>query len=171
MGRGDRRVRLHTSYGPVTLELFAEHAPLTVENFLGYVDDGFYNNTLFHRVIHGFLVQGGGFQAGMVQKTTRPPIPNEAAHGLRNERATVAMARLPDEPDSATSQFFINTRDNDDLDYRGPGPRDCGYCVFARVIEGMEVVDRIEGVPTASRGRHEHVPVRDVLLEWVEPLR
>ena len=168
MARRDRRVRLHTGYGPITVELFPEQAPLTVRNFLQYVDDGFYHDTLFHRVIHGFLIQGGGFQAGLVQKTTRPPIPNEAAHGLRNERGSLAMARLPDEPDSATSQFFINTRDNDGLDYRGPGAADCGYCVFGQVTEGMEVVDRIEGVPTTRYGRHEHVPVHDILLSWVE---
>ncbi len=163
-------MRLHTGHGPITVALFPERAPLTVRNFLQYVDDGFYDETLFHRVIHGFLIQGGGFQAGMVQKTTRPPIRNEAANGLRNARGRLAMARLPEEPDSATSQFFINTRDNDALDHRGPAAADCGYCVFGEVVEGMEVVDRIEGVPTAPRGRHEHVPLQDVLIERVERL-
>jgi len=142
-------VRLHTNLGTITLDLDAEKAPATVENFLTYVNSGFYSNTLFHRVIDGFMIQGGGFERGMKQKPVRAPIKNEAANGLKNEAYTVAMARTPD-PDSATAQFFINVADNDFLDYRAPTAKEYGYCVFARVVEGQDVVDQIKKV-CASR--------------------
>ena len=129
-------VRLHTNLGTITLDLDVEKAPATVENFLAYVNSGFYNNTLFHRVIDGFMIQGGGFERGMKQKPVRAPIKNEAANGLKNSAYTVAMARTPD-PDSATSQFFINVADNDFLDFRAPTAKEYGYCVFARVVEGQ----------------------------------
>ena len=161
-------VIIQTSYGVITLELFPDKAPKTVENFLRYVRDGFYNNTLFHRVIDDFLIQGGGFQAGMVQKTTRQPITNEADNGLLNMRGTIAMARLPEDPHSATAQFFINTADNDSLDFIDRSPKGWGYCVFGEVLEGMEVVEKIEGVPTISRGAHEYAPLRDVTIDRVE---
>ena len=160
-------VRLHTNLGMITLDLDAEKAPATVENFLAYVKSGFYSNTLFHRVIDGFMIQGGGFEGGMKQKPVRDPIKNEAANGLKNEAYTVAMARTPD-PDSATAQFFINVADNDFLDYRAPTAKEYGYCVFARVVEGKDVVDQIKKVKTASRGMHDDVPVEDVVIKKVE---
>jgi peptidyl-prolyl cis-trans isomerase B (cyclophilin B) len=161
-------VTIYTSYGAITVELFPDKAPATVENFLRYVRDGFYTNTLFHRVIDDFIIQGGGFQAGMVQKTTRPPITNEADNGLLNLRGTVAMARLPEDPHSATAQFFINTTNNDTLNFIDHSPKGWGYCVFGEVQEGMEVVERIEGVPTITRGIYENVPLRDVIIERIE---
>jgi peptidyl-prolyl cis-trans isomerase B (cyclophilin B) len=161
-------VVMDTSYGAVRLELYPERAPETVANFLRYVHDGFYDNTLFHRVIDHFIVQGGGFQAGMVQKTTRPPIRNEANNGLLNERGTIAMARLPEDAHSATSQFFFNTSDNHALNHRDESPEGWGYCVFGRVLDGLEVLDRIEGVPTFTRGIHQNVPLRDVLIQSVK---
>jgi peptidyl-prolyl cis-trans isomerase B (cyclophilin B) len=149
------------------LDLDAEKAPATVENFLAYVNSGFYSNTLFHRVIDGFMIQGGGFERGMKQKPVRAPIKNEAANGLKNEAYTVAMARTPD-PDSATAQFFINVADNDFLDYRAPTAKEYGYCVFARVVEGQDVVDQIKKVSTATRGMHRDVPVEDIVISKAE---
>ena len=160
-------VRLHTNLGMITLDLDAEKAPATVENFLAYVKSGFYSNTLFHRVIDGFMIQGGGFERGMKQKPVRTPIKNEAANGLKNEAYTVAMARTPD-PDSATAQFFINVADNDFLDYRAPTAKEYGYCVFARVVEGQDVVDQIKKVSTATRGMHRDVPVEDIVISKAE---
>jgi peptidyl-prolyl cis-trans isomerase B (cyclophilin B) len=160
-------VKLHTTLGTITLDLDAAKAPATVENFLAYVNSGFYANTLFHRVIDGFMIQGGGFERGMKQKSVRGPIKNEAENGLRNVAYTVAMARTPD-PDSATSQFFINVADNDFLDFRAPTPKDYGYCVFARVVEGKEVVDQIKKVATTARGMHRDVPVDDVMITKAE---
>jgi len=161
------QIRIHTSYGAIVLELYPERTPLTVENFMDYVRDGFYDHTLFHRVIDNFIVQGGGFEPGMIQKTTRPPITNEGGKGLRNERGTIAMARIPTEPDSATSQFFINTRDNDILDHTEDG---AGYCAFGRVIDGMEIVERIEGVATTSLGDMRDVPLKEITIDRIELL-
>ena len=157
------RVKLETSMGDVVLELAPDKAPATVENFLRYVDDGFYDGTIFHRVIDGFMVQGGGFGPNFQRKTTRDPIRNEADNGLRNDRGTVAMARTSD-PNSATAQFFINVKDNEFLNHRTPTPRGWGYAVFGRVVEGMDVVDRIKSVPTGNRGRHQDVPREDVVI-------
>lgn len=164
-----RKVRLTTTYGPIVLELDDENAPATVANFLQYVRDGHYDSTLFHRVIDGFMIQGGGFSPGMNQKPTRGPVANEAGNGLKNTQYTVAMARTSD-PHSATAQFFINVGDNDFLDYKGPSPQGWGYCVFGKVVEGTEVVDRIKGVPTARSGFHQDVPRDDVLINRAEEL-
>jgi len=158
-------VDFHTSQGNFTIELEMGRTPRTVENFLEYVRDGFYDNTLIHRVIDNFIIQGGGFEPGMIQKTTRAPIPNEAEQGLRNERGTLAMARLPDDPDSATSQYFINTRDNDILNYTGSAYM--GYCAFGRVLEGMEVVERIEGTVTRTVDDHQYVPMQEIIVQQV----
>ena len=160
-------VILHTNHGKISLELDDKHAPKTVANFLGYVRAGHFNNTLFHRVIDGFMIQGGGFTPDLRQKPTAVPIENEAANGLKNERYTVAMARTND-PHSATAQFFINVADNDFLNYRSPDARGWGYCVFGRVVGGTEVVDRIKGVPTGNRGMHQNVPNDDVIIERAE---
>ena len=157
-------VRLETTHGAIVLSLDAEKAPRTVENFVQYVRDGFYDDTLFHRVIDGFMVQGGGFAAGMQQKRTRAPIPNEADNGLRNQRGAIAMARTPD-PHSATAQFFINVADNAFLDFKAKTDAGWGYCVFGRVTEGMDVVDRIKGVATTSRAGHRDVPAEDVVID------
>ncbi len=154
-------VILTTSMGRITLELFADEAPGSVENFLHYVDDGHFDDTIFHRVIPGFMIQGGGFGADMQQKPTRDPIRNEADNGLKNTRGTLAMARTS-VVDSATCQFFINLKDNDFLDH---GSRDFGYAVFARVADGMDVVDRIAAVETTRRGGHQDVPVDPVVIE------
>ena len=158
---------LHTNHGAITLELDAENAPKTVENFLQYARDGHYDNTIFHRVIDGFMIQGGGMETGLTQKATRAPIANEAGNGLKNKRYTVAMART-NEPHSATSQFFINLADNDFLDYKGPSPQGWGYCVFGRVTAGQDVVDRIKAVATGNKGFHQNVPVEDVVIQRVE---
>lgn len=155
-------VKFHTSHGNFTVETDAHRTPATTENFLRYVRDRFYDNTLIHRVIDNFIIQGGGFEPGMIQKTTRLPIVNEAEYAMRNERGTIAMARIADEPDSATSQFFINTRDNDVLNYGGK--LQPGYCVFGRVVDGMEVVERIEGVVTRSVGQHHYVPLQEIIV-------
>ena len=160
-------VKLHTNHGTITLELDADKAPVTVENFLGYAHAGHYDNTVFHRVIDGFMIQGGGFEPGMTQKPTREPIRNEADNGLRNTRGTIAMARTGD-PHSATAQFFINVTDNDFLDFRAPDPQGWGYCVFGRVIDGLDVVDDIRGVDTGNKGFHQDVPKKDVIIERVE---
>jgi peptidyl-prolyl cis-trans isomerase B (cyclophilin B) len=158
---------LHTNHGAITLELDAENAPKSVENFLQYARDGHYDNTIFHRVIDGFMIQGGGMESGLTQKKTRAPIANEAGNGLKNKRYTVAMART-NEPHSATSQFFINVADNDFLDHKGPSPQGWGYCVFGRVTAGQDVVDRIKAVPTGNKGFHQNVPVDDVVIQRVE---
>ena len=154
------RVLLNTSMGEIELELEAEKAPISVENFLGYVERGFYDGTVFHRIIPGFMVQGGGFDEGLNQKPTRQPIKNEADNGLHNVRGTVAMARTQN-VNSATSQFFINHRDNDFLDHGG---RDFGYAVFAKVVRGMDVVDQIAQVPTGNRTMMQNVPLQPVKI-------
>jgi peptidyl-prolyl cis-trans isomerase A (cyclophilin A) len=151
---------LSTSLGDITIELFDAEAPVTVENFLQYVDDGFFNDTIFHRVIAGFVLQGGGFTTGMKEKKTRPPIKNEAGNGLKNKRGALSMARTQ-EINSATSQFFINLSDNTFLDH---GTRDFGYAVFAKVTDGMEIVDRIASVATGNKGGHQDVPVEPVVI-------
>jgi peptidyl-prolyl cis-trans isomerase B (cyclophilin B) len=160
-------VKLHTSLGTITLELFPEQAPESVKNFLAYVDAGHYDNTVFHRVIDGFMIQGGGFEPGMKQKSTREPIQNEANNGLKNDRGTVAMARTS-APHSATAQFFINVADNDFLNFRSADGNGWGYCVFARVAEGMDVVDKIRKVATGNRLGHQDVPRDDVVIERAE---
>lgn len=160
------KVHIETNKGTLVLELYPDKAPETVENFLGYVREGFYDGTIFHRVIPGFMIQGGGFTPDMEQKPTRAPIPNEADNGLSNERGTIAMARTPD-PHSATAQFFINVVDNDFLDFKSETPQGWGYCVFGRVVEGMETADAIVAVPTGRRGMHQDVPLEPVVMEKV----
>lgn len=160
-------VVLHTNHGDIALALDAENSPATVANFLDYVRDGHYDGTLFHRVIPGFMIQGGGFAPGMKQKPTRKPVANEAANGVRNARYTVAMARTSD-PHSATAQFFINLADNAFLDYKGASPQGYGYCVFGHVVRGGDVVDEIAGVPTGRSGFHENVPSTEVVIERAE---
>jgi peptidyl-prolyl cis-trans isomerase B (cyclophilin B) len=147
--------------------LFADKAPLTVANFIDYVKAGHYDNTVFHRVIDGFMVQGGGFAPGMKQKPTREPVKNEADNGLKNTVGTLAMARTQD-PHSASAQFFINVANNDFLDFRAPTAQDWGYCVFGKVVDGMDVVDKIKSVKTGSKGFHQDVPADDVLIERAE---
>ncbi len=158
------RVRLVTSMGEIVVELDAEKAPRSTENFLAYAKDGFYDGTLFHRVISTFMIQGGGFDRDFNRKQTRPPIPNEAQNGLSNRRGTIAMARTRD-PDSATAQFFINVVDNVNLNHTAPTQRGWGYAVFGRVVAGMEVVDAIRAVPTGRQGRYSDVPVEPVVIE------
>ena len=159
-------VKLHTNFGTIVLELDAAKAPETVKNFIAYVEAGHYDNTIFHRVIDGFMIQGGGFEPGMNQKPTNAPIQNEAANGLKNDRYTVAMARTGD-PHSATAQFFINVKDNAFLNHTAPSGQGWGYCVFGKVVSGAEVVDAIEGVRTGNRGMHDDVPVEDVVIKRV----
>lgn len=154
-------VIIKTSKGDIKVELFQDKAPATVKNFLQYVDDKHYSGTIFHRVIDGFMVQGGGFTKDFSQKPNRAPIKNEASNGLKNEKGTLAMARTSD-VDSATSQFFINIADNVFLDHKSPTPQGFGYCVFGKVTEGMDVVDKIRGVKTTTRGPYENVPVEAV---------
>ena len=160
---------LHTNHGPIVIELDAEKAPATVENFVGYVRDGFYDGTIFHRVIDGFMVQGGGMEPGMKQKRTKAPIKNEADNGLSNLLGTVAMARTSD-PHSASAQFFINVADNKFLDHTAPTPQGWGYCVFGKVVEGMDNVLSIRDVDTTSRAGHQDVPEDDVVIEKAEIL-
>lgn len=160
-------IRMQTNHGTIALELDAAKAPGTVANFLAYAGEGFYDGTLFHRVIDGFMIQGGGFAPEMKRKATRPPIENEAGNGLRNNRGTIAMARTSD-PHSATSQFFINVVDNDFLNHSSPTPSGWGYCVFGRVVNGMDIVDRIRGLPTGARFGQQDVPLADVVIEKVE---
>jgi cyclophilin family peptidyl-prolyl cis-trans isomerase len=145
------RINIQTNYGKIVMELYPENAPVTVANFLNYVDSGFYTGTVFHRVIKGFMIQGGGYDEDYREKSTRPAIQNEANNGLSNTRGTIAMARTPD-PHSAGSQFFINAANNTFLDFKSPTPDGWGYCVFGKVIEGMQVVDEIESVPTGPAG-------------------
>jgi len=153
-------VRFETSHGAFTIELYEEDAPLSVANFLQYVDDGFFDGTIFHRIVPGFVIQGGGLTADFDQKETKPPVKNEATNGVRNERGTLSMART-DEIHSATSQFFVNLSDNDFLDHR---PGNYGYAVFGRVTEGMDVIDRIAKVSTGRRKRFTDAPLEDVLI-------
>lgn len=158
------RVKLHTNQGDMVITLDAAKAPKTVENFLTYVKEGFYNGTVFHRVIDGFMIQGGGFEPGLKQKPTDAPIDNEANNGLKNDNYTVAMARTND-PHSATAQFFINVNDNDFLNHSSPTPQGWGYAVFGKVVEGQDVVDKIKGVKTGNAGFHQDVPTDDVVIE------
>lgn len=158
------QVTLHTNHGAITLELYPEQAPITVENFLRYVREGFYDGTIFHRVIKGFMIQGGGFTTEMVQKNTHAGIKNEANNGLKNELGTIAMARTQD-PHSATAQFFINVANNDFLNFRNESVGGWGYCVFGKVVEGMAVVQQIEQVRTRSAGFHQDVPATEVIIE------
>jgi len=160
-------VILHTSHGDITLELDAANAPATVANFLQYVRDGHYDNTVFHRVIDGFMIQGGGMAPGMKEKKMRAPVANEAGNGLKNKRYTVAMARTSD-PHSGTAQFFINVGDNGFLDHTAPTAQGWGYCVFGRVAAGQDVVDRIKAVATADGGLHQNVPREDVIIVRAE---
>lgn len=160
-------IKLTTNHGVIGLELNAEKAPKTVANFLAYVEAGHYNNTVFHRVIKDFMIQGGGMEPGMKQKSCNAPVENEAANGLKNKRGTVAMARTND-PHSATAQFFINTVDNDFLDFRSPSGQGWGYCVFGEVVEGLDVVDKIRAVKTGNKGGHQDVPADDVIIEKAE---
>jgi peptidyl-prolyl cis-trans isomerase B (cyclophilin B) len=156
-------VKIHTNYGVITLTLFADKAPITVANFLDYVKDGFYDNTIFHRVIDGFMIQGGGFEPGMEQKESKATIQNEANNGLVNNLGTVAMART-NEPHSATAQFFINVGDNSFLNFKSETTDGWGYCVFADVSEGMDVVEKIRAVATGNSGYHQDVPEDDVVI-------
>lgn len=158
---------LSTNKGQIKIETFDDKAPETVKNFIEYCKDGFYDNTIFHRVIDGFMIQGGGFEPGMNQKETKAPIKNEAANGLKNDRGTLAMARTSD-PHSATGQFFINLVENDFLNYRSSDANGFGYCVFAKVVDGMDVVDQIAKVKTGKNGYHSDVPVEEVIIENVE---
>ena len=157
-------VKLTTNFGDITLELDAEKAPITVANFLQYVESGYYDGVIFHRVIDGFMVQGGGFDADMKQKATKEEIKNEADNGLANEKYTVAMARTYI-PDSASSQFFINVGDNDFLNHTAKNASGWGYCVFGKVVEGMDVVDKIRAVKTTSKAGHRDVPIEPVIIE------
>ena len=159
-------VTMETNKGVITLELDREKAPDSVENFVTYAKSGHYDGTIFHRVIPGFMIQGGGFDSSMKQKETNPPIKNEAANGLKNDKGTVAMART-NVPDSATSQFFINVKDNDFLNHTSPTPQGWGYAVFGKVTDGMDVVESIENVATANKGGQQDVPVSDVIIEKV----
>lgn len=161
-------VKLHTNHGIITLQLDAEKAPNTVKNFLEYVNSGFYENTIFHRVIGNFMIQGGGFEANMTQKKPNAPIKNEAANGLKNDNYTIAMARTGD-PHSATAQFFINVKDNSFLNY--PGQDGWGYCVFGKVVEGKEVVDAIRNVKTGTRSGFQDVPQEDVIITKAEVVK
>ncbi len=160
-------IRLHTSAGSIGIELDAAKAPITAANFIEYVKAGHYDNTIFHRVIDGFMIQGGGFEPGMKQKKTRDPITNEADNGLKNDKYTVAMARTS-EPHSASAQFFINVADNDFLNFTSPTARGWGYCVFGKVVEGIEVVDQLRGVATSTRAGHQDVPTEDVVITRAE---
>ncbi|WP_438970131.1 peptidylprolyl isomerase [Methylophaga sp.] len=162
-GGAASQVQLETNHGNIVIELNKDKAPITVANFLSYVEDGFYDGTIFHRVIENFMVQGGGFDESFQQKETKAPIENEADNGLSNKRGAVAMARTND-PHSATAQFFINTVDNNFLDFKGKTPSGWGYAVFGEVVEGMDVVDKIRTLETTMRGPHQDVPAEDVLI-------
>lgn len=160
-------VKLHTNFGVITLELDAEKAPISVANFLDYAKSGFYDGTIFHRVIDNFMIQGGGFEKGMKQKTTKAPIKNEASNKVTNDLYTVAMARTSD-PHSATAQFFINIKDNTFLNFTSETPQGWGYAVFGKVVEGKDIVDKIRAVPTGNKGMHQNVPLEDVVIEKAE---
>ncbi|MCL1113522.1 MULTISPECIES: peptidylprolyl isomerase [Shewanella] len=159
-------VTLHTNFGDITLQLDAEKAPLTVANFMKYVDEGFYDSTIFHRVIDGFMIQGGGFTEDMAQKRCNETVKNEANNGLSNRKGTIAMARTSD-PHSATAQFFININDNTFLDFKSETTQGWGYCVFGEVVEGMDVVEKIKAVATGNRGMHQNVPLEAVVINNV----
>lgn len=159
-------ITLHTNHGDIVLQLNHEKAPITAKNFEDYCREGFYNNTIFHRVIDGFMIQGGGMEPGMVEKETKASIKNEANNGLKNKRGTIAMARTMD-PHSASSQFFINVADNDFLNFRAENRDGWGYCVLGEVVEGMDVVDKIKGVSTGSYGYHQDVPRDEVIINSV----
>lgn len=159
----------NTNYGPIKIELDFEKAPLSAKNFMQYAKDGFYNDTIFHRVIDNFMIQGGGFNRDMSQKSNSKPITNEADNGLKNVKGTLAMARTS-APHSATSQFFINVSDNDFLNHRGKTDQGWGYAVFGKVVEGIEVVEKIEQCQTGSRGGHQDVPITEVVIESTEVL-
>ena len=161
------KVKLTTNHGAITLELDAQRAPATVANFLEYVKSGHFDNTVFHRVIDGFMIQGGGFEPGMKQKPARAPVRNEADNKLKNDTYTVAMARTSD-PHSASAQFFINVADNEFLNHKSQSAQGWGYCVFGKVTSGTEVVDKIKRVKTGSRGMHQDVPVEDVVIQKAE---
>jgi len=160
-------VIIRTTFGPITVALDADKAPKTVENFLSYARDGYYDGTIFHRVIDNFMIQGGGFDTEMQQKPAGEPIENEADNGLKNDFGTLAMARTMD-PHSATAQFFINVKDNDFLNHSGKNMQGWGYAVFGKVTEGAEVLDKIRALPTTSRGGHQDVPTDPVIIETVE---
>jgi len=162
-------VLVETSMGKLKVELFEKEAPLTVKNFMSYVKEKFYDGTIFHRVIPGFVIQGGGFTPDMVQKTTHPPVKNEAANNIKNTTGTLSMARTP-VVDSATSQFFVNLRDNQSLDHQDDSDRGYGYCVFGKVIEGMDVVNKIATVPTTTKGYNSDVPVTPVIIKSIRSL-
>lgn len=159
-------ITLHTNFGDITLELDTENTPNTAANFLEYAKSGFYDGTIFHRVMNGFMIQGGGFDANMKQKTTREPIQHEGKKGQDNKRGTIAMARTSD-PHSASAQFFINVVDNDFLNFTSETPNGWGYVVFGKVVEGMDVVDKIRKVPTTTKSGHQNVPVDNVVIEKV----
>jgi len=159
-------ITLHTNAGDISIELDTQHTPKTAENFLTYAKNGFYDGTIFHRVINGFMIQGGGFDTNMKQKATSNPIQNEAKNGKTNTRGSIAMARTSD-PHSATAQFFINVVDNDFLNFKNETVNGFGYCVFGQVVSGMEIVDKIKGVATATKNGHQNVPVEDVVVEKV----
>lgn len=160
-------ININTNHGTIVLELDADKAPITVENFLKYANDKYYDGTIFHRVIDGFMIQGGGMEPGLKEKPTQASIKNEADNGLSNKHGTIAMARTPD-PDSATAQFFINLSDNAFLDFKSPTPDGWGYCVFGQVTDGMDIIDAIKGVATTTHGMHQDVPKEDVIIESVE---
>ena len=160
-------IKLHTNFGVIALELDAEKAPESAKIFLAYSEAGHYDNTIFHRVIDGFMIQGGGFEPGMKQKPCKAPIKNEADNGLKNNAYTIAMARTSD-PHSATAQFFINVADNEFLNFKAPNGNGWGYCVFGKVVEGTDVVDKIKGVKTGNAGFHQDVPKEDVIIERAE---
>jgi cyclophilin family peptidyl-prolyl cis-trans isomerase len=166
-GTAPMKVKLTTSMGPITIELDKAKAPISTENFIKYVEAGHYNGTIFHRVIDNFMVQGGGFTKDMQQKPVQAPIKNESTNGLKNDNYTLAMART-NVRDSATSQFFINVKDNDFLNYSGESPQGFGYAVFGKVVEGKEVVDKIKKVPTSNAGGHQNVPTTPVVIEKAE---
>ncbi len=164
------KVLMSTSLGDVTIELYPDKAPITVKNFLSYVDEGFYNGTIFHRVVPKFVIQGGGFTKEMTQKKTKPPIKNEAGNGLTNTIGTLAMARTG-MVDSATSQFFINLKDNSFLNHRGEAPAQFGYAVFGKVVDGLEVVNKIAEVQTATKGAYQNVPVEAVVIKSISRVK
>ncbi|MGH8502640.1 MAG: peptidylprolyl isomerase [Gammaproteobacteria bacterium] len=166
MTHADTTVKMETSKGPITLELYEDKAPATVENFVAYARDGFYDGTVFHRVIPGFMIQGGGFTPDMSEKDTREPIKNEADNGLKNATGSIAMARTPD-PNSASSQFFINLENNDFLNFQSKTPQGWGYAVFGKVTDGMDVVKAIGAVATGNHGPHQNVPQEPVIIEKV----
>ena len=162
-------IKLHTSHGEITIDLNNEKAPITAKNFIDYVNSGHFDNTIFHRVINNFMIQGGGFEPGMNQKETRATIENEAANGLKNDAYTVAMARTSD-VNSASAQFFINIADNDFLNHTKPTTEGFGYCVFGKVVEGTDVVDKIKEVKTGNKGGHQDVPLDDVIIQKAEEI-